>query len=147
MWSLRLHTSFHYCVITSTLWFPRSLPYMINHMVFKFEHMVQDQPHGSRSNTDWTYAILLLFTESVLSFVYLNVAALVARNPTFAWTSRDSCLSERQEKKGARCLWTSKQSRKLRIDFLQNEERLGFYCLGICRSCAVRVVESNGLLW
>ena len=29
---------------TSTIWFPRWLPYMVNHMVFKVNRMVQGQP-------------------------------------------------------------------------------------------------------
>jgi len=37
---------------TSTIWFPRSLPYMANHVVFKVNYTVQGQPPGSRLTTD-----------------------------------------------------------------------------------------------
>ena len=44
---------------TSTIWFPRSLPYMVNHVVFKVKHLVQGQSTDSRSTTDSSRPILL----------------------------------------------------------------------------------------
>jgi hypothetical protein len=45
---------------TSTVWFPRSLPNIAKHMVFKVNHVVQGQPSGSSSTTDTSRPILFL---------------------------------------------------------------------------------------
>ena len=48
---------------TSTIWFPSSLSYTVNHLVFKVNHMVQGQPYGSRSNVPPSRSILLSQTQ------------------------------------------------------------------------------------
>jgi len=46
--------SFTIASSTSSVWFPRSLPYMVNYIVFKVNHMVQGQLPSSRSTTNST---------------------------------------------------------------------------------------------
>jgi hypothetical protein len=71
--------------------------------------------------------------------------ALLLRNPAFAGTSRDSCLSQGQEKRGALSLHKNVVMKIM--DFSHKEENHAFYSLRVCRSSVVREVTSNGLLW
>jgi hypothetical protein len=51
---------FNIWLSTSTIWFPRSLPYIVNHMGVNVNNMVQGQPPGSTLITDSSRHILLL---------------------------------------------------------------------------------------
>jgi hypothetical protein len=44
--TLALGSTHHFTIVssTSTIWFPKSLPYMINHIVLKINHTAQGQP-------------------------------------------------------------------------------------------------------
>jgi hypothetical protein len=76
---------------TSTIWFLRSLPYMVNLMVFKVSHMVQSQPWTQSLLFYWHVNFKLIFCRHLHHYLYRTPQTLLVhvRQNAFVYLSTE----------------------------------------------------------